>query len=209
MIPYASRTGSKRNLDALWAHGWRLLVSARGVLRAEGFRYALDNGAWTAFQKGHPFDARAFEKALLRLGRGADWIVVPDVVADRAASLRLTERWLPRVEACGVPMLISVQDGMTEADVDAWVCGGAGIFLGGSTEWKLANAERWGMYCAARGAYYHIARVNSERRIHLAREAGAHSFDGTACTRFSVNTPRLTRAIRADAQQSLWTRRPQ
>lgn len=45
MIGYASRTGTRRNLDALRAAGWRLMVSARGALRTEGFPYALDNGA--------------------------------------------------------------------------------------------------------------------------------------------------------------------
>src|SRR3546814_4879783 len=50
VIAYASRTGTRRNLDALRDAGWRLMVSARGVLRTEGFPYELDNGAWTSFQ---------------------------------------------------------------------------------------------------------------------------------------------------------------
>lgn len=62
MIAYASRIGTGRDLDALRAAGWRLVVSARGVLRAEGFRYALDNGAWTSFQRGEPSHAAAFER---------------------------------------------------------------------------------------------------------------------------------------------------
>ena len=54
MIGYASRTGTKRNLAALRDAGWRLLVSAAGrcePLRghAASFAYALDNGAWSAF----------------------------------------------------------------------------------------------------------------------------------------------------------------
>jgi hypothetical protein len=40
MIAYASRTGTKRNLEAMRQNGWRLLVSAKGVLRTEGFKYA-------------------------------------------------------------------------------------------------------------------------------------------------------------------------
>lgn len=46
MVGYASRTGNKRNLAALRNANWRLLVSAKGELRTEGMRYALDNGAW-------------------------------------------------------------------------------------------------------------------------------------------------------------------
>lgn len=201
MIPYASRTGTRRNLAALRAAGWRLLVSARGVLRHEGFRYALDNGAWTAHQQGEPFDGNAFRRACDLLGSGADWIVVPDVVGDAAASLALTELWLPFVERWGVRMLIAVQDGMTPADIAPWVAGGCGVFLGGSTKWKLSSAIRWGDWCAEQGAYYHIARVNTAIRIRLCQEARADSFDGSSVSRFAVNLPRLDRAVR---QQHLW-----
>lgn len=196
MIPYASRTGTRRNLDALRARGWRLLVSARGEHRTEGFGYAIDNGAWTAHQRGEPFDAGAFARVLDALAAGADWIIVPDVVGESRASLELTAAWLPRVAAYGRPMLIAVQDGMVFADVAPWVAGGAGIFLGGSTEWKLASAVAWGRWCAERDAYYHIGRVNTCRRIRLAQEAGADSIDGTSASRFAVTIPRLDHACR-------------
>ena len=106
MIAYASRTGTRRNLDALRGAGWRLLVSARGVLRPEGFRYALDNGAWTAHQEGMPFDADAFLRAVDLLGVGADWTVIPDVVGDRDGTLEALGRWLPRL--AGLPLLVAV-----------------------------------------------------------------------------------------------------
>lgn len=35
----------------------RLMVSAKGQLRTEGMRYAMDNGARSAHQAGEPFDA--------------------------------------------------------------------------------------------------------------------------------------------------------
>jgi len=105
MIAYASRTGTRRNLAALRYAGWRLLISAKGALRTEGMRYALDNGAWSAHQAGEPFDARAFEQALMLLGEGADWIVIPDVVAGGLDSLRFSLDWLPRLVPLGVPLL--------------------------------------------------------------------------------------------------------
>lgn len=70
LIGYASRTGTRRNLALLRECGWRLLVSAAGVLRHEGFRYALDNGAWSAYTQGRPFDFAAFELALRKFGGG-------------------------------------------------------------------------------------------------------------------------------------------
>lgn len=190
MIAYASRTGTRRNLAALRAAGWRLLVSARGALRHEGFRYALDNGAWTAFQQGELFDAVAFERAVEMLGAGADWIVVPDKVADRDASLRMADEWLPRLRGVA-PLLFAVQDGMTTADVPCE----CGVFLGGSTEWKLATMETWGRWCRETGRHYHVARVNSARRISLAKQAGADSIDGSSASRFALSLPRLQRGI--------------
>lgn len=51
--PYASRTGTKTTLANMRRMGWSILVSAAGVLRTEGFdNWALDNGAWSAFQQG-------------------------------------------------------------------------------------------------------------------------------------------------------------
>jgi hypothetical protein len=201
VIPYASRTGTRRNLAALRARGWRLLVSATGVHRDEGFAFAIDNGAWTAYQRAQRFDGARFVELLDRLGARADWIVVPDVVGDARASLRLTARWLPRVERYGAPMLIGVQDGMTPHDVAAWIAGGAGVFLGGSTSYKLASAIAWGTWCAERGAYFHVARVNTAKRIRLCQEARASSFDGTSATRYAQTLPLLDRARQ---QLHLW-----
>jgi len=201
VIAYASRTGTRRNLAALRSRRWRLLVSATGAHRTEGFGYAIDNGAWTAHQRGVRFDGGRFVALLDKLGRGADWIVVPDVVGHARASLRLSARWLARVEPYGAPMLIAVQDGMTPADVAAWVAGGAGVFLGGTTAYKLASALAWGAWCRARGAYFHVARVNSARRIRLCQEARAHSFDGSGPSRFASALPPLDGARR---QLHLW-----
>ncbi len=67
MIAYVSRTGTHRDLDALRAAGWRLMVSARGVLRTEGYRYALDNGTWALFQRGEPLHVAAFERLAGRI----------------------------------------------------------------------------------------------------------------------------------------------
>jgi hypothetical protein len=194
VIPYASRTGTRRNLAALRKYGWNLLVSARGPHRNEGFSYGIDNGAWTSFQKNEPFNDRAFFLVLERLGAEAEWIVVPDVVSNRRASLSMTERWLPRLE--GYPrLLVSLQDGMDLFDVLPWLGPKVGIFLGGSTEWKLENMPRWGAVSRALRCYYHVARVNTVRRILAARRAGAHSIDGTSASRFSVNVPHLSDAV--------------
>lgn len=195
MTAYASRTGTRRNLAALRGAGWRLLVSARGVLRHEGFPYAIDNGAWTAFQKGEPFDVPAFERAVEWGGAEADWMIVPDIVAGGLDSLRYSMEWVPRLSGV-CPLLLAVQDGMTPNDVRAVVGPELGIAVGGSTEWKERTVTAWGALARASGAYLHVLRVNTCRRIDLCRDAGADSFDGSSVSRFVRTLPLLDGARR-------------
>lgn len=143
MNAYASHTGTRRNLATLRAAGWRLLAQPHN-LRTEGFAYALDNGAWSAFQQGTAFDVPAFENAVATIGAGADWIVAPDIVAGGLASLRLTEEWLPRLAGIGRRRLIAVQDGMSLADVAPMLGDDVGVFVGGTTAWKLRTMRAWG-----------------------------------------------------------------
>ena len=197
MIPYASRTGTRRNLALLRDAGWRLFVSAKGVLRTEGFPYALDNGAWTAFTKGEAFDVEAFEKAYDLLGAGADFVIAPDIVAGGRASLDLSLSWMDRLSGAQL-VLIPNQDGLEPEDFEDLVGPRVGIFHGGSTEWKLDTMERWGRWCADRSVYFHVGRVNTARRFRLAHIAGANSVDGSSASRFAVNIPMLDSLARQD-----------
>lgn len=200
MICYASRTGTRRNLDRLRAHGWGLLVSRAGVWRTEGFeRIVADNGAWADFQAGRPFDEDAFERFLDWLAAQsiiADWIVLPDIVAGGLRSLDLSIRYINRCLSLTPLVLIAVQDGMEDRHLAPLVGPSVGIFLGGSTEWKLATMLAWGRFCRQRGLYYHVARVNSIKRMSLAAASGADSVDGSSATRFSVTTAKLSYAAR-------------
>jgi hypothetical protein len=196
MIAYASRTGTRRNLIALREHNWRLLVSARGRLRAEGFPYALDNGAWTAFTHKEPFDFKAFEYALSRMGRDADWVVAPDIVGGGMRSFDLSVAWLRRcLDSCS-RVLLAVQDGMTLDCVSDVVGQRIGLFVGGTTEWKLSSMPMWGALAASKGLWFHVARVNSTVRILLCCTVGATSFDGSSASRYALSLPRLDRARR-------------
>ncbi len=213
MIPYASRTGTIRNLDALRGRNWRLLVSATGDWRPEGFPYAIDNGAFTAFlewksgkRTENLLDVDLFVGCIDQLGSGADFIVAPDIVADGEKSLGLSERWLPLMRArkglADVPIYLAVQDGMDKGDLYDRVCmlaaSGAiqGIFVGGETAWKESTILFWGRFKLLYGVKLHIARVNTTRRIALCAAAEADSFDGTSATMYSVNLPKLDGARR-------------
>lgn len=196
MICYASRTGTRRNLDLLRTFGWRLLVSRTGVWRTEGFPYVLDSGAWSDFQTGTPFDEDAYERLIDHLGSGADWAVLPDIVAGGMKSLEFSLRWSNRVRSVCDRVLIAVQDGMEPADLAPLVGPNVGIFLGGSTEWKLERMSEWGEFCRARRVHYHVARVNTVRRIYRAIAAGADSIDGSSASRYAVTLPALATAAR-------------
>jgi hypothetical protein len=136
--------------------------------------YALDNGAFPAWTNGKPWDQDAFT-AMLNTAAGSfppRWVVVPDVVANREATLERWHEWAPRLRAFNWPLAFAVQDGMTQADVpkDADV-----IFVGGTTDWKWATIWTW----CKRNARVHVGRVNGYRGLWHCHDAGAESCDGT------------------------------
>jgi hypothetical protein len=188
-MAYASRTGTKRNLAAFRLAGWRILISAQGVLRTEGFPYAIDNGAWTAHTKGIPFDVAKFVKAVEMLGADADWVACPDIVCGGMESLTLSLKWLPWVLARTRVALIPVQPGMTADDLAPYLGYRVGLFVGGDDEWKDRTMGEWSRLAHRHGALCHVGRVNTRGRIRLCAAAGADSFDGTSGSRFAVNVP--------------------
>lgn len=200
LIAYAARTGTKRNLAGLRELGWRLLISAAGVQQTEGFEdlgIALDNGAWSARGTGEYPDRlkRLFIRLVVMFGALADWTVPPDIVAGGASSLNLSLRWMPWVLKHCRRALLAVQDGMEVEHVRQYLGPDVGVFVGGSTEWKLGTMASWARLARERGAWCHIARVNSTARIRKCATAGATSFDGSNASRFAVNQPRLGRAV--------------
>ncbi len=94
---------------------------------------------------------------------------------------------------------VTVQDGMDPAAVEAVLRRHRrlGLFLGGTTEYKLGTLAAWGRVAHRLGRHYHVARVNSRRRIRLCAEAGADSIDGTSATRYACTLPLLAQAIGA------------
>jgi hypothetical protein len=196
MIAYASRTGTRRNLDAMRAAGWRLIVSAAGVLRDENMGFALDNGAWTYFQQGRSFDERAFMHAVEKMGHRADWIVLPDIVGGGLRSLDYSLAWLERLRGLPTPVLLAVQNGCEVDDVRSFLSPSVGIFIGGDTAWKEKTAIEWGKLARKRNCLLHVGRVNSARRIAICAAAGASSFDGSSVSRFAKTLAPLDKACR-------------
>lgn len=159
--------------------GW--LLSPAGYRRPpEWLPHALDNGAFSAWTRREPWDEAAYLRMLekARLSEPPLWALVPDVVADRAGTLKQWEKWSPHLRRAlpGIPLGFAVQDGMGPSDVPA---DADLVFVGGSTLWKWRHLLMW---CKA-FQRVHVGRVNSEGLLWEAHKAGAESCDGTGWMR--------------------------
>ena len=196
VIAYASNTGTRRNLFRLRQANWRILLTPSNPKRPSDFRYAIDNGAWTCFMQNEPFNDKKFMRLVEANSADADFVVLPDIVQGGMESFDLSTVWLRKLR--GLHLLFPVQDGMNVDAVESMLKThrDIGLFLGGSTEYKLAMMPFWGAMAARLGRWLHVGRVNTVRRIRLCAEAGVTSFDGTSATMFSCNVDKLENARR-------------
>jgi hypothetical protein len=160
-----------------------------------GMPWALDNGCFAG-----PFNHRRF---MALVAPDALFCVLPDVVADWPATLERSMTWIEPVRGAGGRPAIVLQDGATPdavpwGDVDA-------VFVGGSTRWKLGSAVP-GLVAEAkrRGLWAHMGRVNSLRRLRLAKAIGCDSADGTFLAWApDINAPRIARWLRSLEMQPM------
>lgn len=142
----------------------------------EFFPYALDNGAFIASEHKIPWDEAEWKRLLLwsaMSGQRPLWAVVPDVVANREATIRRWGEYAGEVRRYGFRPAFAVQDGMTFADVPSDDCM---LFIGGGDEFKDAAIVPW---CERFPGRVHVARVNRWDRLIRSYRAGAVSVDGT------------------------------
>lgn len=138
-------------------------------------RCAMDNGGY------HGVDKVAFLNMLKRY-YGFDgflWVTAPDVVGDSAATLERWPFWSALIRGVGFPPALVAQDGLTVATTPWSELGG--LFIGGSTEWKVSEAARTLVaYALARGIHVHMGRVNTRERLRIAYRWGVQSIDGSS-----------------------------
>lgn len=137
--------------------------------------FCLDNDAFTAWRDKKPWSESAWIEMLERIKlkrRTPLWATVPDIVANREATLANWPRYAPLVSKLGWPKAFCVQDGMTPDDVpsDADV-----VFVGGSDAWKFPNLSMWTSHFPR----VHCARVTSQEMIEACERLGCESIDGT------------------------------
>lgn len=153
--------------------------------------YAADNDAWGAHNTGKEWDELAFLAHLEWLKKQPTpplWVVVPDVVADAAATLRNWLLFSGVVASYGFALAFAVQDGMTPADVpeNADV-----VFVGGSTTWKWRTVAMW----ARSFPRVHVGRVNTDERLWYCHDLNIESCDGTGLFREPKQVERLGRFL--------------
>lgn len=177
-------TRAKKLVEKLRARGWgRVFASAaRTPTPYPGEPWVLDNGAFAAWKGGKPFDPEAFAARAWRVAELAPLFgVLPDVVGGGMASLELSLAWLPKLPP-SIPWYLAVQDGIPPILIDDVLDAHpriAGLFLGGTTAFKLAFSEIWSVSAHWRGLKFHYARVSTERHLRRALACGADSCDST------------------------------
>lgn len=143
--------------------------------------YALDNGAYPAWKNSTPWDEAAWLKLLDRAARcpmHPEWVLVPDVVTEKTATLESYERYLPEVLSRGLIPAFAAQDGMVVDDVPK---SAEVVFIGGSTDWKWSSLPMW---CSS-FPRIHVGRVNYITQLMKCYEQGVESTDGTGWFRGS------------------------
>ena len=203
----ATSTGTRRNLHALREHSWGLLLTPLNRQRHGFPLYGIDNGAWGAYCRQVEWNAvmrPRFEQLVQAEGRDAMWVVAPDIVCGGIASLERSLEWLPHLLNLTPRVLLAVQNGMEPNHLRQYLSRRVGLFVGGDTKWKLSTMARWGQLAAETGAWCHVGRVNSARRIHQCVLAGVHSFDGTSASRYATTVPLLDAAARRQRLPLVW-----
>ncbi len=186
MIGYCGQTRAERMVARLVEAGVGE-CTVRGELRSrKRDPWFYDNGAFRDWKAGKDFGLTQWtrdQRFMRYSGQLPDFTVVPDVVADGKASLKMSRTWRP--ECVEAPAYLAVQDGMTPARVERFFSESLaedgqtyeGVFVGGSLEWKLDTSTEWVRFAHASGRRCHVGRVGPGARVTWARNIGADSID--------------------------------
>lgn len=160
-----------------------------------GWTWAADNGCFSK-----QWDARKWLAWLDKHKPSASrclFAVVPDVVGDHAATIKLWPAWFPLVRSKGYRVAFVAQNGCGPDDVPWSECDA--VFIGGDDAYKLGPDARAVVARANQlGKWAHMGRVNSYTRLRYASDIGCDSADGTfVAFGPDVNVPKVARWIRA------------
>lgn len=168
-----------------------------GSLLRSGLPWACDNAAYS-----NPDDRKFWNLSIDAWDWDSisppDWVAVPDVVGDHAATVESFESWTAmwEYEIGRVPfdMAFVLQNGATVSSVP-WDRIAA-VFVGGDDRFKLKDCHSLVAEAKGRGKLVHVGRVNSLSRLRYAIELGADTVDGSSFSMFpEKKIPRAMREI--------------
>jgi len=202
-------TGAIRDSALDWRKPYLgiLMTPLMGNLPVRPGLHAHDNGVWSEFTSGKPFN---LERFLAHLDNWSGvrhmclFATAPDVVGNWWKTLERSKPVLPQIRARGYRAALVAQDGLDHHlgrvpwdDFDVLFLGGGqserylsdfnrvrtkdGRWVG---EWKLTpGAARLVAEARRRGKDVHMGRVNSFKRISYAQSIGCTSADGMTIAR--------------------------
>ena len=187
MRVYTGQTRSRRAIGVCDRLGLGECVN-RGELppRRMSHGWFLDCGAFVDWRANRPFNLARWHRDLryvaYRIEAGVlpapDFVVVPDIVGDGAASLARSLEMVDWVPPELAVRYLVVQEGMTSMQVAEALPHFGGLFVGGaSMAWKLGTAPEWIALAHAHDRQCHIGRIGTLARLELARQLGADSVD--------------------------------
>jgi len=143
-------------------------MTSRGEFPPRRQPWAYDNGAFADWTNDRPFDSDRFIAEVARMeDRRPDFIALPDIVAGGERSLEFSLSWAPRLIGL-TPLYLVVQDDMDPAEVAEVLPSLGGLFVGGTSRWKLRTGAVWVQLAHAYQRPCHIGRVGTEAKARPA-----------------------------------------
>jgi len=154
---YATASGPAVR-DAMRAGQLGMIATPASGNRIEpGVAWIADNSAYTGHYPGDDRYLAWLAARTVHRGQCA-FATAPDVVGDAAATWARSRPVLPRIRALGYPAALVAQDGLEDLGIDWGLFDG--LFLGGSTAWKLGPAAaRLAAHARSLGLHVHMGRV--------------------------------------------------
>lgn len=187
--PFGSRVmGDRKDLGMLIGpSAWRSPWCDNWACDNDVFAHRSDPNWWQT--SGETAWLKMLDKAAVAVEQGNRplFCVLPDVVGDWSATITRAWYYLPELRQRNLPVALALQDGLPiEQTLNAaTMLYPDFFFVGGTTAWKWANAERVVSYGHAIGVRVHIGRASGPNRVRECVRIGADSCDGSKFFAFS------------------------
>lgn len=203
---YIGSVGSLKHHEIMKTNGWGMMLSPAWRNPKDGFSWALDNGAYSAWINGKDFDSERFIITIDKIPEDnpPDFIILPDIVAAGKKSLLFSYEWIGRLPS-EYSYYLAVQDGVIPADIIRNLAGIDGIFIGGTMAWKIRTGEIWVRFAHDQGISCHIGRVGTYKKLFWANRIRADSIDSSTFVQANRGRDGFQRILKAahDAEKTM------